>query len=150
MRCRAGIIFLIASWLSGMIVRGQEQPSVSLKDAMAAKDSQGMTGMNGIPMDNGSGVDALHSMEDHMEMGPHMRMTAMHNAKRGDAERAQQVVEAARKASEKYRDYRAALSDGFTFFFARRPAEGVPLHEHGTRCRGSLPVQSGASDFASV
>jgi len=51
-----------------------------------------------------------------MDMGPHMKMTALRPAKPGDAERAQQIVEAARKASTKYIDFHTALADGYKIF----------------------------------
>jgi hypothetical protein len=63
----------------------------------------------------------MHSMEGHMDMGPHMKMTALRPAKPGDADRAQQVVEGARKASEKYMDYHVALADGFKIFLPNIP-----------------------------
>jgi hypothetical protein len=50
-----------------------------------------------------------------------MKMTALRSAKPGDAERAQQVVEAARRASTKYIDYHAALADGFKIFHPEIP-----------------------------
>ncbi len=56
-----------------------------------------------------------------MDMGPHMRMTALRPARSGDAERAQKVVDAARKASEKYLDYHVALADGFKIFLPNIP-----------------------------
>jgi hypothetical protein len=60
-------------------------------------------------------------MEGHMDMGPHMKMTALRPAKPGDADRAQQVVEAARKAAQKYMDYHVALADGFKIFLPNIP-----------------------------
>lgn len=47
------------------------------------------------------------------EMGPHMRMTAPRPARAGDEARAAEVAERARLAVEQYRDYRAALRDGY-------------------------------------
>lgn len=67
------------------------------------------------------GDAAMHSMEGHMNMGPHMKMTALRPAKPGDTERAQQVVEAARKASTKYIDYHVALADGYKIFYPEVP-----------------------------
>src|SRR5579863_8738570 len=69
-----------------------------------------MSNMKEMPMDNENpdseaGAHAMHSMEGHMDMGPHMKMTALRPPKAGDADRAQQIVESARKASEKYMDY---------------------------------------------
>lgn len=86
-----------------------------------------MSGMKDMSMDsdkdtNGEAASrAMHSMEGHMNMGPHMKMTAMRQPKPGDAERAQRVVEAARSVSEKYADYRTALADGFKIFHPELP-----------------------------
>jgi hypothetical protein len=60
-------------------------------------------------------------MEGHMDMGAHMKMTALRPAKPGDAERARRVVEDARKASAKYIDYHAALADGYKIFHPEVP-----------------------------
>ena len=74
-------------------------------------------------MGDGS-APAMAAMQDHhMEMGPHMRMTALRDPKPGDQEKADQVVEAARKAAEKYKDYRVALADGFKIFLPNIPQE---------------------------
>jgi hypothetical protein len=70
---------------------------------------------------NNTTAHAMKSMEGHMDMGPHMKMTALRAAKPGDAERAEQIVEAARKVSEKYMDYRVALADGFKIFLPNVP-----------------------------
>jgi len=48
-------------------------------------------------------------------------MTALRQPKPADAERAQQVVDTARKAAEKYTDYHAALADGFEVFLPNVP-----------------------------
>ena len=81
--------------------------------------------MKDMPMngdkDNDASASAMHSMEGHMDMGPHMKMTALRPAKPGDAERAQAVVEVARKTLEKYMDYHVALNEGFRIFFPNVP-----------------------------
>ena len=56
-----------------------------------------------------------------MNMGPHMRMTDLRSEQPGDAERAQQVVESARKMAEKFIDYHAALNSGFVIFHPEIP-----------------------------
>ena len=66
--------------------------------------------------DSDASTHVMNSMEGHMDMGPHMKMTALRPAKPGDAARAQQVADEARKAAEKYTDYHAALADGFIIF----------------------------------
>jgi len=81
-------------------------------DADKAKEKDG---------DNDASMHAMHSMEGHMDMGPHMKMTALRQAKPGDADRARQVADAARKASEKYTDYHVALADGFKIFHPEIP-----------------------------
>ena len=71
--------------------------------------------------DADASAHVMHSMEGPMDMGPHMKMTARRRAKPEDAVRAGQVVDAARKASEKYTDCRAALADGFRIFHPEIP-----------------------------
>jgi hypothetical protein len=86
----------------------------------------GMSDMKDMPMDSNGGESAaathvMYAMEGHMDMGPHMKMTALRSPKPGDAARAQQVVDAAKKVSEKYVDYRTALADGFKIFHPELP-----------------------------
>ena len=64
----------------------------------------------------------MHSMEGHhMDMGPHMKMTALRTPQPGDAEKAQKVVEVARGVMEKYKDYHIALDEGFKIFHPEVP-----------------------------
>jgi len=79
--------------------------------------------MHDMPgMDDNRGAHAMHSMESHhMDMGPHMKMTGLREPKPGDQEKAEQVVEAARRAATKYTDYKAALADGYRIFMPDRP-----------------------------
>ena len=96
----------------------------------AQQDSpQDMKGMN-MPghdmsqMGQSSGDDpdaAMHSMEGHMDMGPHMKMTALRPPQPGDAEKAQEVVVAARSVMEKYKDYHVALNENFKIFHPELP-----------------------------
>lgn len=91
---------------------------------MSGHDISGMGGaMSDMPgMSNEANAHAMHSMEGHhMDMGPHMKMTALREAKPGDQEKAEQVVEAARKAAEKYSDYKVALAEGFKIFMPNVP-----------------------------
>ena len=65
---------------------------------------------------------AMHSMEGHhMDMGPHMKMTALRATQPGDSERAQKVVVAARAVMEKYKDYHTALDGDFKIFHPEIP-----------------------------
>ena len=124
------IVVLISLFFLASVAWGQQSAGSG-----ASSTQQSMPGMNmpGHDMSNMKGMDmsadkekdkdadkdsdasahAMHSMEGHMDMGPHMKMTALRPPKPGDAARAEQVVEAARKASEKYLDYHVALADGY-------------------------------------
>ena len=65
---------------------------------------------------------AAHAMHrHHMENGPHMQMTDLRPKRPGDEEKAEEVVEAAKKTMERYKDYRAALKDGYEIFLPAIP-----------------------------
>jgi hypothetical protein len=49
----------------------------------------------------------------HMDMGPHMKMTAPRPRTAADARRAEAIVETLRAAVARYRDYRVAVADHF-------------------------------------
>ena len=102
------------------IPRGEQSMPVmdmSHSDTSAMKDMPMDVGKN----ESAATLHAMHSMEGHMDMGPHMKMTALREPKPGDAARADKVAEAARKASEKYKDYQAALAAGFKIFHPEIP-----------------------------
>jgi len=110
-----GKSLLIVGLLSACLLWGQERKN---------QDMSG-TDMSGHDMSsvNGEGnAHVMHSMEGrHMDMGPHMKMTALRELKPGDEERAQQVVEAARKVAGEYKDYKKALADGYKIFLPNLP-----------------------------
>src|SRR5258708_21864849 len=60
-----------------------------------------------------------HEGDDHM--GAHMHMRTLRDPQPGDQEKAQQVVDQARQALEKYRDSNAALADGYKIFLPNIP-----------------------------
>ena len=62
-----------------------------------------------------------HHHEDHDHMGAHMHMSTLRDPQPGDQEKAQQVVDQARQALEKYRDSNAALADGYKIFLPNIP-----------------------------
>jgi len=67
-------------------------------------------------------AQSMQSMEGHhMDMGAHMKMTALRTPQPGDAERAGQVVVVARGVMEKYKDYHVALDEGFKIFHPEVP-----------------------------
>jgi hypothetical protein len=97
--------------MSNMDMSGHDMSS------MKASDMHDMPGM-----DNDGSAHAMHSMEGHhMDMGAHMKMTALRDLKPGDQEKADEVVDAARKVAAKYGDYKVALADGFKIFLPNLP-----------------------------
>lgn len=99
----------------------------------AQHDMSNMKGMSNSDEkeDAGAGAHAVHSMEGHMDMGPHMNMTALRQPRPGDGDRAQEVVEAARKAVEKYKDFHVALADGFKIFLPNVPQKMYHFTNYG-------------------
>jgi hypothetical protein len=141
------IVVLISFFLFASVTWGQQQPAGSSAPAnsqqstpvmdMSGHDMSNMP-MKGMPMAADKDKDAdrdsdasLHSMEGHMDMGPHMKMTALRPAKPGDAARAKEVAESARKASEKYLDYRTALADGYRIFHPEVPQKMYHFTNYG-------------------
>lgn len=57
-----------------------------------------------------------HGHHDHEHMSAHMHMSTLRDPRPGDQEKAAKVVEQARQALEKYRDYKVALADGYRIF----------------------------------
>jgi hypothetical protein len=98
--------------MPGMDMSGHDMSNMKGMDMSADKDSD---------KDSDASAHAMHSMEGHMDMGPHMKMTALRPAKPGDADRAKEVADSARKASEKYIDYRTALAEGYQIFHPEIP-----------------------------
>lgn len=98
---------------------GQQQAASS--DQRDMSDMQDMPGMNHSDNDPTVPAPVMHDMEGHMDMGPHMHMTALRQPKPGDQERADQVAKQAREVAEKYADYRTALADGFKIFLPNVP-----------------------------
>jgi hypothetical protein len=88
--------------------------------------NQRQSRINEMPMetdqgDNDVGAHATHSMEGHLHMGPHMKMTTLRPAKPGDAIRAQEIAGIARRVAEKYTDYHTALAAGYKIFLPNVP-----------------------------
>lgn len=116
--------------MNGM--NGMNMPGHDMSQ-MPGHDMSNMPGQG--PSDDASGAQAVHSMEGHhMDMGPHMKMTALRPLQPGDEERAQKVVIAARAVMEKYKDYHTALNDGFQIFHPEIPQKQY----HFTNYRDAL------------
>jgi hypothetical protein len=129
---KSALIFFVATVLAASVAIAQNQapsqnspsmPGMDMSGRDMGKTSSESGGMKDMPgMDAEASAPAMHSMEGHhMDMGPHMKMTAVRDPKPGDEERARKVVDAARAVAEKYKDYRTALADGFKIFLPNVP-----------------------------
>lgn len=99
------VAFVAAIALNPLALWGQGQRT----DEMPGMSSDGST-------------HAMHSMEErHMDMGPHMKMTSPRELKPGDQEKADQIVQAARKTADKYENYKTAVADGYKIFLPDLP-----------------------------
>lgn len=98
---------------------GMDMSHMSNSGSNSTSGNQSMQGMPG--MENTGNAEAMHSMEGHMDMGPHMKMTALRPVQPGDQEKADQIVQAARVVAERYKDYKVALDDGYKIFLPNVP-----------------------------
>jgi hypothetical protein len=97
-----------------------KQASGMSHDDMSDMTDTEMRDMAGMGSDATS--HAMRSMQHRqMDMGPHMKMTTLRDLKPGDQEKADQVVEVARKVAAKYVDYKVALADGYKIFLPNLP-----------------------------
>ncbi|MBZ5656280.1 MAG: hypothetical protein LAO56_13500 [Acidobacteriia bacterium] len=112
------LIFLILALAAAMAAGQKNTTNQDMSGMpMPGHDMSSMSDHDMPKMESAAGAHAMHSMEGHhMEMGPHMKMTALRSPQPGDEEKAQRVVEAARKVAEKYMDYHTALNDGYRIF----------------------------------
>ena len=65
-------------------------------------------------------MDAMSHMHHH-QMGPHMYMTKLRPASQQDWAKADEIASELRESIEKYKDYHAALADGFRIFMPNLP-----------------------------
>ena len=85
-------------------------------DRMAGMDMSGGTAHGGTASPDAAKA-ANDDMSDHdMEMGAHMYLTDLRPANAADEKRAAEIVTELKPAIKKYRDYHAALADGFKIF----------------------------------
>ncbi len=127
---RRSLAIALATGLLSSALSAQQPKSSSGSQDMSSHDMSKMnvsnmsaSDMHDMPgMSNTGTAGAMQSMEGHhMDMGPHMKMTALRPLKPGDREKANQVADAAHRAAEKYTDYKVALADGFKIFMPDRP-----------------------------
>lgn len=84
------------------------------------RDDRGMTGMDHDGHQENVAA-AVASMSGGHRHSLHMKMTAIRPPFPGDEERAERVVNALRTSLEKYKDYNAALADGYKPFLPNLP-----------------------------
>ncbi|HEY7097813.1 MAG TPA: hypothetical protein VH437_13895 [Terriglobales bacterium] len=108
-----GVLFLAPGWA---------QQNVADMSS-TGKPSSDMDAMRDMPgMNNDGSAHAMHSMEEHhLDMGPHMRMTALREPQNGDQQKADEVVRVARRVADKYKNYKVALADGYKIFLPELP-----------------------------
>ncbi len=108
--------------MPGMDMSGHDMSNMQMKDMPAGGEKEA---------DSDTSAHVMKSMEGHMDMGPHMKMTALRQPKEGDAKRAEKVAEEARTASEKYTDYHQALADGYKIFHPEVPQKMYHFTNYG-------------------
>jgi hypothetical protein len=125
-----GALFLVSVLLAAMPghrapatqAHGPQQSSSSPSQESQSMDHSGMPGMD---MDDAKANEA-HAVHDmtpgHMDAhNLHMHMTAMRPQAPEDAQRANEIVAQLRAGIEKYKDYHAALHDGYKIFLPHLP-----------------------------
>jgi hypothetical protein len=122
------ILFAIAllvflSWRLAAQQPSQGQGQSTGQDDMGGMD---MSKMDHMHHDTDENPDAARSANDsmsheHMEMSAHMHMTALRPENPDDEKRAEQILATLRPAIEKYKDYKAALADGYQIFLPNIP-----------------------------
>jgi hypothetical protein len=134
------LALFLASILAASIAWGQTKDTSKTaqvsSQSMPGMDTSGSQGSmsHGNRMDSVENNDAapmMHSMERRMDMGPHMKMTALREPTPGDSERAEKVVETARRVSERYLDYHVALAEGFKIFLPTVPQKIYHFTNYG-------------------
>jgi hypothetical protein len=129
-RCDLAKLACVAVLASALAACAQTAPAAN--NDSTGTDHHGMADMPG--MDH-----AVAAMSGHMDMGPHMKMTALRPSQPGDQQRADAVATEARKVLAKYADYKVALDDGFRIFLPNVPQKQY----HFTNYQYAFEARSG-------
>jgi len=100
---------------SGM---NHDMPGMNMDDDMSGMKMG--PGANGDQQAENGAVSAMSHMHHH-QMGPHMYMTSLRPSNPEDWKKADAIVQELRESVEKYKDYHAALADGFHIFMPNLP-----------------------------
>ena len=118
-RCHRFILGCVVALSGGLFILMGSGLSVQA-DESAQGESGGMD-----QHDHADGaVDMMTPHQKHL--GPHMRWTALRTANAGDAQRADDIVQALRQALAKYMDFLVAIDDGYVPMHPERK----PRHYH--------------------
>src|SRR5207247_1886561 len=100
---RTVLLVMLVFVASFSTAQGQSGNMAGMDMSHASSPTQGQD-LHDMPSMTGDGnAMAMNSMESHhMDMGPHMKMTALRPAQSRDQEKADQVAQAARNVAEKY------------------------------------------------
>jgi len=119
---RAAFLISLVFFFSSAFAQNHSGDMAGMDMSHMSGHDQDMHDMSGMNSESDGNAAAMHSMEGHhMDMGPHMKMTTLRSAQPGDQDKADQIVQAARAAAEKYKDYKVALADGYKIFLPNLP-----------------------------
>ncbi|HEV1996278.1 MAG TPA: hypothetical protein VGR03_18230 [Candidatus Acidoferrum sp.] len=125
-----GALFLVSVLLAA--IPSHRAPAAPVQDAQQSSGSQPQESqamdhskMSGMEMDDAKANEA-HAVHDmtpgHMDAhNLHMHMTAMRPQTPEDTARANEIVTQLRSGIEKYKDYHAAMNDGYKIFLPNLP-----------------------------
>jgi hypothetical protein len=138
------MIWIAAGGTATHLAAQQKQQQKPTDDSQQNQDMSGMDhNMPGMNMDHDMpGMDMGHGTDDkdpqaengavnamshmhHHQMGPHMYMTSLRPSTPQDWAKADMIAQDLREAIEKYKDYHAALADGYRIFMPN-----LPQHEY--------------------
>ncbi len=102
--------------------KNQDMPVMNMDHNMPGMDMGHGTGDQDEPAEHGAMNDMSH-MHHHHQMGPHMYMTALRPSTPQDWAKADTIAQQLRESIEKYKDYHAALADGFRIFMPNLPQQ---------------------------
>lgn len=132
---RFALSFTAAALLCASTVHAQNAtkpaPNVPSSGAAGADMSEMQRETEQYPEAARAANDAMSSMSGHDNMGggmdmsanPHMFMTELQPKQPGDDRRAEEIVEILGKSIAKYKDYKAAIADGYQIFLPKVPQQ---------------------------
>ena len=111
------VVVMLFFLTRGSVARQHEQQSPTSMAGM----NMGQNSSPGTSDEQEMGAATQMMSSHHMDMGPHMKMTALRPPSPGDEQRARKIIDGAREVMSKYQDYHAALADGFKIFLPNVP-----------------------------